>query len=63
MGCTDRRQAVGYISGERFPFVLGGFSEAYYFGVLMAAYSAAINWRRNPILSKKKPYTVNGNAR
>jgi hypothetical protein len=63
MGCAGRRQTVGCISGERFPFVLGGFSELSYFGVLMAAYSAAINWRRNPTMRKQNPYTVNGKAR
>src|SRR5215471_4828741 len=61
--CTGRPQTVGCISGERFPFVLGGFGDASYFGVLMAAYSAASNWRRNPTISKKNPHAVNGKAR
>ncbi len=32
-------------------------------GVRMTPHSAASNWRRNPTMSKTKPYTVNGNAR
>ena len=56
-------EAFGCVKGQRFPFVLIGFGEASHCGVLMAAYSAASNWRRNPTMSKTKPYTLNGKAR
>ena len=62
-GCTGRGQAVGFISSEGFAFVLVGHCYASHVGVPEAPQSTASNWRRNPTMSKPKPYTVNGNTR
>jgi hypothetical protein len=38
-------------------------SDVSHYGVRMTPHNAASNWTRNPTMSKKKPHTVNGNAR
>jgi hypothetical protein len=40
-----------------------GIGDMFHFVVLVEPHSAAINWRRNPPMDKKKPYTVNRNTR
>lgn len=62
MGRTGRHQAVSVVRSEVFAFVLGALREASHFGMLVAPPSATIHWRRNPAMSTKKPYTVNGNV-
>jgi hypothetical protein len=49
--------------GYRVGIYILGLSYASHCGLRVTLYSAASNWRRNPAVSKKKPYTVNGNAR